>query len=40
MGKNCQGCVNNTATEASRGSQATDWPLAEIVRRGYALATF
>ena len=28
------------ATEAGRGAQAADWPLAEIVRRGYALATF
>ncbi|HWW01960.1 MAG TPA: hypothetical protein VNZ64_19830 [Candidatus Acidoferrum sp.] len=36
----CQGCTNNSATEASRGSQAADWPLGEIVRRGYALAAF
>ena len=36
----CQGCTNNAATEAARGSQAQDWPLAEIVRRGYALAAF
>ena len=36
----CQGCTNNAATEAARGSQAKDWPLAEIVRRGYALASF
>jgi hypothetical protein len=28
------------ATPASRGSQAADWPLAEIVGRGYALAAF
>ncbi len=38
--KNCQGCTNHLATEAARGAQAASWPLAEIVRRGYALATF
>lgn len=37
---NCKGCTNNAATEAARGTQAADWPLAEIVRRGYALAAF
>jgi hypothetical protein len=36
----CKGCSNNAATEASRGSQAADWPLSEMVRRGYALAAF
>jgi dienelactone hydrolase len=36
----CKGCSNNAATAASRGGQAADWPLAEIVRRGYALAAF
>ena len=36
----CKACVDNRATEASRGSQSADWPLAEIVRRGYALAAF
>jgi hypothetical protein len=36
----CKNCTNNTATEASRGSQSADWPLAEIVGRGYALAAF
>lgn len=36
----CAGVVNNRATEAGRGSQAMDWPLEEIVRRGYAVATF
>ena len=40
LGSNCKGCTNNAATEAARGSQAGDWPLAEIVRRGYALAAF
>ena len=36
----CKGCTNNSATDASRGAQAGDWPLAEIVGRGYALAAF
>jgi dienelactone hydrolase len=40
LGNGCKGCTNNAATEAARGSQAADWPLAEIVRRGYALAAF
>lgn len=40
MPNGCKGCAANAATEASRGTQAQDWPLAEIVRRGYALAAF
>jgi len=40
LGNSCKGCTNNAATEAARGSQSVDWPLSEIVRRGYALATF
>ena len=40
LGMHCKGCPQNVATEAARGSQAGDWPLAEIVRRGYVLATF
>jgi dienelactone hydrolase len=40
LGNGCAGCLNGTATEAARGSQTVDWPLAEIVRRGYALAAF
>ena len=36
----CGGCTNNAATDASRGAQSRDWPLAEIVRRGYGLAAF
>ena len=40
MGSSCKGCANNAATEAARGTQAADWPLEEIVRRGYALAAF
>lgn len=35
-----KGCTNHVATEAARGAQSADWPLAEIVRRGYALASF
>ena len=34
------GVVDHRATEAGRGAQADTWPLAEIVRRGYAVATF
>jgi len=40
MTDGCAGCANHAATEAGRGAQAADWPLAEIVRRGYALAAF
>jgi len=40
LGNGCKGCTNSLATEAARGSQTADWPLAEIVRRGYALAAF
>ena len=40
LGNNCINCTNNSATEAARGTQVADWPLAEIVRRGYALAVF
>jgi hypothetical protein len=40
MGKNCPGCVDHRATDASRGTQTTNWPIAEIVSRGYGLATF
>jgi len=36
----CAGCTNNRPTEASRGAQSKDWPLAELVRHGYALAAF
>jgi len=34
------GVVDNHATEAGRGVAAYTWPLAEIVARGYAAATF
>jgi len=36
----CPGVASNRATAAGRGAQAVDWPLSEIVRRGYAVATF
>jgi dienelactone hydrolase len=40
LGSGCKGCADNHATDASRGAQASDWPLEQIVDRGYALATF
>jgi hypothetical protein len=40
MGNGCPGCVNQRATEAARGAQSIDWPIEEIVKRGYALASF
>jgi dienelactone hydrolase len=40
MPGNCPGCVSNRPANAARGTQATNWPLAEIVRRGYGLASF
>jgi hypothetical protein len=33
------GIVNNRATEASRGVQARRWPVADLVGRGYGMAT-
>ena len=38
--KSCAGCVDNHATEASRGGQEKDWPIADILARGHAFATF
>lgn len=40
LSTSCKGCANSVATEAARGTQAADWPLAEIIGRGYALAAF
>jgi hypothetical protein len=36
----CKGCTNYRATDAARGGQAQDWPIEEIIGRGYALASF
>ena len=34
------GIVSHRATEATRGAQASFWPLAMALKRGYAVATF
>jgi hypothetical protein len=40
FGSGCKGCVDGRATDAARGTQATNWPLEQIIARGYAFATF
>ena len=40
MSKNCPGCVDNRATEASRGTEVNVWALEQSIDRGYAVATF
>lgn len=34
------GVVNNAATEASRGTGTSRWPIESVIDRGYAVATF
>lgn len=37
--KETMGVTENRATEQSRGTSASQWPVEQIVKRGYALAT-
>ncbi|MDG2207262.1 MAG: acetylxylan esterase [Pirellulales bacterium] len=39
IGGEHEGVVDHRPTEASRGKKASRWPVKEIVRRGYAVAT-
>jgi hypothetical protein len=36
----CKGCATNHATEAARGAQSVDWPIEQMLHRGFGLATF
>ncbi len=40
MRGNSEGVVNNQATESSRGTDLSSWPVERILGRGFALATF
>ena len=40
LGSGCAGCPDHHSSEAGRGTQATNWALAEIIHRGYGLAAF
>ncbi|MBC7920987.1 MAG: acetylxylan esterase [Ferruginibacter sp.] len=39
MSNEAGGVVDHRATEAARGTQASRWPVAELIARGYGLAT-
>ena len=39
VNNNPKGIVNNKATEASRGLQASRWPVEELLKNGFALVT-
>ena len=40
MPKHCPDCPDNRATEPGRGKDAASWDVAQVIDRGYALATF
>ena len=40
MRESGKGVVDHRSTESSRGTDASSWPVAQIIARGYALATF
>lgn len=40
MREGSKGVVNHRATESSRGTDHSSWPVEQIIARGYALATF
>jgi hypothetical protein len=40
MRESGSGVVDHRATESSRGSDRSSWPVEQIISRGYALATF
>jgi len=40
MPAHCPACADNRASEAGRGKDAPSWDIPQIVRHGYAVATF
>lgn len=40
MPKHCPDCPDNRATEPGRGKDGPSWDVAQVIDRGYALATF